>query len=259
MDTQQSIMNNNQNNITIFNNPEFGSIRSIMINGEPWFVGKDIALALGYKKERNAISVHVNKVDKKVAPIQGTPGGIQNMIIINESGLYSLIFSSKLPSAQKFQHWVTSEVLPSIRKHGAYMTPETARAIVNDPYFLINIANQLLYEQERNKIMSQQIEQQKPLVNFANQVYNIDGLIDMNIMAKLLYNDDTYIGRTRLFEFLRNKKILMKNNIPYQKYINEEYFQVKENIINNQIIPITLVTGKGQLFIHNLIKNEYNI
>jgi len=258
MDTQQSIMNNNQNNITIFNNPEFGSIRSIMINGEPWFVGKDIALALGYKDTNQAIRNYVNCNDKLTSKINGS-GQNRNMIIINESGLYSLIFSSKLPSAQKFQHWVTSEVLPSIRKHGAYMTPETARAIVNDPYFLINIANQLLYEQERNKIMSQQIEQQKPLVNFANQVYNIDGLIDMNIMAKLLYNDDTYIGRTRLFEFLRNKKILMKNNIPYQKYINEEYFQVKENIINNQIIPITLVTGKGQLFIHNLIKNEYNI
>lgn len=95
------------------------------VNNEPWFVGKDVASVLGYAKTRNAIATHVDDDDKKDAPIQGALGGEQNMTIINESGLYSLILSSKLPNAKQFKHWVTSEVLPTIRKHGAYMTPET--------------------------------------------------------------------------------------------------------------------------------------
>ena len=106
----------------IFNHPEFGNLRCIEKDGEPWFVGKDVAMALGYAKARNAISVHVDNEDKKDAPIQGDLGGTQKMTIINESGLYSLILSSKLESAKRFKHWVTSEVLPCIRKHGGYIS-----------------------------------------------------------------------------------------------------------------------------------------
>ena len=113
------------NEIKIFENPEFGKVRSVMIGDEPWFVGKDVAEALGYTKARNAITSHVSGDDKKVAPIQGSPGGTQNMTIINESGLYALIFGSKLESAKRFKHWVTSEVLPSIRKTGSYSMPQT--------------------------------------------------------------------------------------------------------------------------------------
>ena len=105
----------------IFNHPEFGNLRCIEIDGEPWFVGKDVATALGYAKARNAISVHVDNEDKKDAPIQGDLGGTQKMTIINESGLYSLILSSKLESAKRFKRWVTSEVLPCIRKTGGYV------------------------------------------------------------------------------------------------------------------------------------------
>lgn len=108
------------NEITVFKNNHFGSIRTVMLNNEPYFVGKDVAEALGYAKARNAISKHVDDEDKKVAPIQGSPGGIQTMTIINESGLYSLIMSSKLPNAKQFKRWVTSEVLPAIRKTGTY-------------------------------------------------------------------------------------------------------------------------------------------
>lgn len=108
------------NEITVFKNNHFGSIRTVMLNNEPYFVGKDVAEALGYAKARNAISKHVDDEDKKVAPIQGSPGGIQTMTIINESGLYSLIMSSKLPNAKQFKRWVTSEVLPAIRKTGSY-------------------------------------------------------------------------------------------------------------------------------------------
>ena len=109
------------NEMTTFESPMFGSIRGLEIDGEPWFVGKDVAQALGYAKAQNAIAAHVDEEDRKVALIQGTPGGPQKMTIINESGLYSLILSSKLPNARDFKHWVTSEVIPSIRKHGGYI------------------------------------------------------------------------------------------------------------------------------------------
>jgi prophage antirepressor-like protein len=108
------------NDLQIFSNPEFGQVRTVEIDGTPWLVGKDVATALGYAKPQNAISRHVDSEDQKVAPIQGTPGGEQEMLIINESGLYSLILSSKMPKAKAFKRWVTSEVLPAIRKHGAY-------------------------------------------------------------------------------------------------------------------------------------------
>ena len=108
------------NDLTTFSNPEFGQVRTVEIDGTPWLVGKDVAVALEYAKPQNAISRHVDAEDQKVAPIQGTPGGEQEMLIINESGLYSLILSSKMPKAKAFKHWVTSEVLPAIREHGAY-------------------------------------------------------------------------------------------------------------------------------------------
>ena len=119
----------NQKQIQIFNNAEFGEIRSMEIGGEPWFVGKDVATALGYAKPRNAIERHVDSEDKKDAPIQGTLGGTQSMTIVNESGLYSLILGSKLDGAKRFKRWVTSEVLPAIRKTGAYATDSKAAEI----------------------------------------------------------------------------------------------------------------------------------
>lgn len=117
------------NNIQIFNNPEFGEIRTVEADGEPWLVGKDIAQALGYKNPQEAIRVHVDEEDKGVSEIL-TPGGKQSVPIINESGLYSLVLSSKLPDAKRFKRWIVSEVLPAIRKHGAYMTPETLEAAI---------------------------------------------------------------------------------------------------------------------------------
>ena len=115
-----------EKHIQVFNNTEFGEIRTMEINGEPYFVGKDVAEALGYVKARNAIAKHVDDEDKKDAPIQGDLGGTQNMTIINESGMYSLILSSKLEGAKRFKRWVTSEILPSIRKTGAYATDSAA-------------------------------------------------------------------------------------------------------------------------------------
>ena len=117
------------NDLQIFENPEFGQVRTIEIDSTPWLVGKDVAVALGYAKPQNAISRHVDSEDQKVAPIQGTPGGEQEMLIINESGLYSLILSSKMPKAKAFKRWVTSEVLPAIREHGAYKSVKAKQHI----------------------------------------------------------------------------------------------------------------------------------
>lgn len=137
------------NNLQIFNNPEFGDIRTVKIDGEPWFVGKDIAEALGYTKARNVLASHVDIEDKKGASIQGALGGPQKMTIINESGLYSLILSSKLPNARKFKRWVTSEVLPAIRKTGHYERPGyTPKATsVGEVVNLIKITKETMKEQ----------------------------------------------------------------------------------------------------------------
>jgi prophage antirepressor-like protein len=117
------------NDLQIFENPEFGQVRTVELDGTPWLVGKDVAVALGYAKPQNAIARHVDTDDQKVAPIQGTPGGEQAMLIINESGLYSLILSSKMPKAKTFKHWVTSEVLPALRRNGVYETVKAQQHI----------------------------------------------------------------------------------------------------------------------------------
>ncbi len=144
------------NGIQIFNNEEFGRVRLVLINDEPWIVGKDVAEALGYEKPRNAIAMHVDDEDKKGAPIQGPLGGTQQMTIINESGMYALIFGSKLPSARRFKHWVTSEVLPTIRKTGRY-SPNTYRiqdAPLSEVTALLHEASSFL--REMDKVMRDQ-------------------------------------------------------------------------------------------------------
>ena len=137
-------------NIEIFKNEDFGEIRTLLIDGEPWFVAKDITGILGYRNSRDAISKHVDKEDKGVEKCD-TLRGKQNLSIINESGLYSLILSSKMPKAKKFKHWVTSEVLPSSRKHGAYMTPRKLQEMLQQPENLIQLLQTLQTEQEENK------------------------------------------------------------------------------------------------------------
>lgn len=246
------------NELEIFKNEEFGEIRTIIIDGEPWFVGKDIATALGYSNTRDALAKHVDDEDKGVAKCD-TPSGKQNMSIINESGLYALIFGSKLESATRFKHWVTSEVLPSIRKHGAYMTNEVIERTLTDPDYLIQLATALKEERQARKLAEEKIEKQKPLVDFANQVSDTTDLIDMKTMAKLLKDNNIDIGRNRLFEFLRIRKILMKDNQPYQQYVDAGYFKVIEHTYTDFLGQTKtrrqiLVTGKEQLYITKKVK-----
>ena len=156
------------NELTVFKNDQFGEMRTVTIGDEIWFVGKDVAEILGYKNSKDALITHVSDEDKRIIqrsaiatlenhlpkevfPVNFTNGDIPNrgLTIINESGLYSLVLSSKLPSAKEFKRWVTSEILPSIRKHGAYMSPETIERVITDPDFIIRLANELKTAQQK--------------------------------------------------------------------------------------------------------------
>ena len=228
------------NELQIFNNEEFGSIRTVTINNEVFFVGKDIAQALGYLRPADAIKAHVNEEDKGIGEIP-TPGGVQQMTIINESGMYALIFGSKLNSAKRFKHWVTSEVLPSIRQNGGYianqeqLTPEQI------------VANALILAQNIINQKEQQIEEMKPKALFFDAVADSKTAISMNEVAKVLAIKG--YGRNNLFEFLRNEKILDRYNVPYQRYVDAGWFRVIEQKYVKNGEPIvttkTLVYQKG--------------
>ena len=168
---------------------------------------------------------------------------------LTESGVYKLVFKSRKPSAERFSDWVTDEVLPSIRKHGAYMTQETLEKALTSPDFLIRLATKLKEEQEARKQAEFKLEEQEPLVAFANKVSDSSNLIDMGKLAKLLNDEHIKIGRNKLFQWLREQKILMKNNIPYQRYIDSGYFQIKESTFKmpygEKTAQTTYVTEKG--------------
>lgn len=242
--------------IQIFENPEFGKVRVVDVDGEPWFVGKDVAEILGYSKARNAIAAHVDESDKALAPIQGgCSTGIQNTTIINESGIYSLVLSSKLPGAQKFKHWVTSEVIPSIRKHGGYIAGQNEMSDMELlSRALLLVKNQL---DDRNR----QIEEMQPKVIFADAVETSSTSVLIGDFAKLLKQNGIDIGQTRLFEWMRNNGYLMRvkgerRNMPTQRSMEMKLFEIKESIIEHKdghltIIRTPKVTGKGQIYFAN--------
>ena len=252
------------NNIKIFENPEFGSIRTVERNGEPWLAGKDVAAALGYSNPRKAIADHVDEEDKGVTNCY-TLGGNQNMTIINESGLYSLILSSKLPTAKKFKHWVTSEVLPSIRKHGAYATAPTLERMISDPDFAIRLFGELKQEQDKRKVLEAQAEKDKPKVLFADAVSASDTDILVGELAKLLRQNGVDIGQNRLFGWMRKNGYLGNRgshyNIPTQRAMDAGLFRIKETTVvhsdgHSSINPTPKVTGKGQVYFINAFLKE---
>ena len=254
-------------NLMIFENTEFGQIRTVEIENEPWFVGKDVANALGYEKATDAVRKHVNEEDRGISKIE-TPSGKQNTTIINESGLYALIFGSKLESAKRFKHWVTSEVLPSIRKHGAYMTEETIEKALMEPDFLIQLATKLKSEQEKNKKLTAKVEQDKPKVLFADAVASSQTSILVGDLAKILKQNGVDIGQRRLFDWLRKKGYLIKSgssrNMPTQYSMELGLFEVKETTINNpdgsiRVTKTTKVTGKGQQYFINKFLAERKV
>lgn len=171
--------------VQVFNNAEFGDVRVIMQDGEPWFVGKDVAEILGYRNISDAILKHVDEDDKGVAKCD-TLGGKQSVTIINESGLYSLILSSKLPSAKAFKRWVTSEVLPAIRKHGGYLTSEKVEEALLNPDVLIKLATQLKVEREQRIKAETQLQVAKPKVNYYDEYMKRDELFTVTFVANTM-------------------------------------------------------------------------
>lgn len=242
----------------VFSNEEFGKVRIVMVDGTPWFVAKDISDSLGYAQTSNMMK----RIDGEDSMSSKMDGMNMTSLFINESGLYSAIIGSKLDSAKRFKRWVTSEVLPSIRKHGAYMTEDTIEKALMSPDFLIQLATQLKEEKEARKLAEKKIEDQKPLVDFANKVSDSSNLINMGKMAKLLKDENIKIGRNRLFEWLRDNEILMSDNIPYQRYIDGGYFEVKESTYETpygtKTQQTTLVTGKGQIYITEKLRKRYS-
>lgn len=222
------------NQLNIFENAEFGQVRTVTINSEPWFVGKDVAGALGYAKSRNAIASHVSDEDKRDAPIQGTPGGMQTMTMINESGLYALIFGSKLEAAKRFKHWVSSEVLPAIRKHGVYAVDE----LLNDPDMAIKAFTALKEERERNKLLQADNARMKPKEIFADAVATSKQSILIGELAKLLKQNGYDTGEKRLFTYLRDNGYLIRRkgtdyNAPTQRSMEMGLFEVKETAVTH--------------------------
>lgn len=243
--------------IIAFKKEEFGSIRTISINGEPYFVGKDVAEILGYERPTKAVNDHVDPEDIGAVPIQDSIGRMQNTPIINESGLYSLILSSKMPNAKKFKHWVTAEVLPSIRKHGMYAKQE----LLDNPDLLISVAQELKAEREKNKALAADNERMKPKEIFADAVAASHTSILIGDLAKILKQNGVEIGQKRLFSWLRENGYLIKRrgfdwNSPTQKSMEKELFEVKETAIQHldghvSICKTTKVTGKGQQYFIN--------
>lgn len=240
------------NEVQLFNF-ESHEVRSLLLNNEPWFVGKDVAEALGYSKARNAIATHIDSEDKKDAPIQGTLGGVQEMTVINESGLYSLVLSSKLPSAKKFKRWVTSEVLPALRKTGQYQVKELSGQEL--------MAKALIEAQSVLAAKDKVIEEMKPKVVFADAVATSHTSILVGELAKILKQNGIEMGQKRLFAWLREKGYLIKRqgtdyNMPTQKAMELGLFEIKEgSYVNGSGVNITTktpkVTGKGQQYFIN--------
>lgn len=243
----------------IFNNAEFGQIRTVTKDNEPWFVASDIAKALGYRMASDL----VRRIDDddKGTHIMSTQGGEQAMLIINESGFYSSILNSKLESAKRFKHWVTSEVLPSIRKSGGYIAGQEQMSDAELMAKALLVAQKQI--EQRNAIIEQQkakIEADKPKTIFADAVSTSKTSILVGDLAKLICQNGYQIGQKRLFEWLRNNGYLIKSgnsyNMPMQRYVEQGLFEVKESSVQNpdgsvRITKTTKVTGKGQIYFVN--------
>lgn len=248
------------NEMIVFNNPEFGSVRTVCIDGEPWLVGKDVAEILGYSNPRKALIDHVDADDKGVTKCD-TLGGAQNLTVINESGFYSLVLSSKLPTAKKFKRWVTAEILPTIRKTGGYVANEDVFVETYLPFADEPIKQLFRIQCRVINQLNERIRKDEPKVKFADHVGDSTNVIDVNRMAKLCADHGICIGRNRLFAWMRSRGILMGGNIPYQEYIENGYFRVKESVYETngqtRTYQQTFVTGKGQQYILSRLMKEY--
>lgn len=246
------------NELKIFENNTFGAIRTMTINGDPYFVGKDVAEVLGYSNTRDALAKRVDEEDKGVANCD-TLGGSQNLTIINESGLYSLILGSKLPKAKEFKHWVTSEVLPAIRKTGLYATDE----LLNNPDLAIKAFTALKEEREKRKALEQENKEQRarlnklePIADYVKSILNCKGLINVTQIAK-----DYGLSAQSFNSILSGFNIQYKSNgqwVLYSRYQNKGYTQSRTTTYGNnlKVYIDTLWTQKGRLFLYTFLKKK---
>ncbi len=238
-------------------NFENQEVRMQLVNEEPWFVGKDVADVLGYANHSKALLDHVDDEDKlnnDSLSSLGQRGGW----LINESGLYSLILKSKLPSAKRFKRWVTDDVLPSIRKHGAYMTPDTLEQMLTNPDLLIGLANNLKEERAKRMQLETQIKEDSQYTAFGKITSNSSGAVKIGQFAKIVYDEHGIsLGQNNMFAWLRENGYLIKDgrdkNIPLQRYVENGYFEVRPTIVTTNHGNIQkgtpLMTGKGQVAI----------
>ena len=224
------------NELTVFKNEQFGEMRTVTIGEEIWFVGKDVAAILGYKDTSDAMKRHVDDEDKLTRRFADS-GQNREMYIINESGLYSLVLSSKLPSAKEFKRWVTSEVLPSIRKHGAYMSPETIERVITDPDFIIRLANEL-------KTAQQKVAELQPKADYFDTVSRAEGSTSFRETAKVFG-----IGEREFIRWIESARLCYRNScgklIPYAEYSRDKkWFEVKEIAYGPASHPNTMLYTK---------------
>lgn len=251
------------NDIQIFKNDSFGAVRTVTDDtGNILFCGADVAKALGYKNMRDAIARHCRCVVKYDLPHPQSPSKTMEMSFITEGDVYRLAFGSKLTAAERFTDWVADEILPTIRKHGAYMTENTLEKALTSPDFLIQLATQLKEEQAQRKALEVQIEANKPKTIFADAVSVSKTSILVGELAKLLKQNGIEIGQNRLFAWLREKGYLISRkgtdyNMPTQKSMELKLFEIKENSITHSdghtsITKTPKVTGKGQIYFINI-------
>lgn len=248
------------NNLQIFNNAEFGSVRTVLVNKEPLFCLADVCRALDLE-QASRVKTRLKQDGVTTSKVIDSLGRAQRATFINEPNLYKIIFQSRKPNAEKFTDWVTTEVLPAIRKRGVYAMDE----LISNPDLLIAIATQLKEEKTKNTELQQKIEADKPKTIFADAVATSTTSILVGDLAKLICQNGYTIGQKRLFEWLRKNGYLIKSgcsyNMPKQQYVEQGLFEVKESTWQNpdgsiRVNKTTKVTGKGQIYFVNKFLNE---
>lgn len=248
------------NDLKVFENKEFGSIRTVQIDNEPYFVGKDVAEILGYSDSSSAVSKNVDDEDKTTLLLEQDGSNYKSRTtLINESGLYSLILSSKLPTAKKFKRWVTAEVLPSIRQTGTYMTAETIEKVLYNPDMIISIAQQLKALQLENAQKTQLIGELRPKANYVDMILNNKGLVTITQIAK-----DYGMSGKRMNSLLNSLGVQYKQSgqwLLYSKYHDLGYthsktIDIKRSDGRPDVVMETKWTQKGRLFIYDLLKDN---
>ena len=246
------------NEIMLFTSTEFGEIRTLKENNKVLFCGSDITKALGYGNASAALNRHCKGITKRDTL---TNGGIQALLFITEGVVYRLIAHSRLPSAERFESWIFDEVLPTIRKTGGYVANEDVFVETYLPFADEPIKQLFRIQCRVINQLNERIRKDEPKMKFADHVSDSTNLIDVNKMAKLCADHGIRIGRNRLFAWLRSRRILMDGNIPYQEYIENGYFRVKESVYESngqtRTYQQTFVTGKGQQYILSRLMKEY--